>query len=192
MRDDKGDEVGGALGAGGGQGGGDLPCFGAADGFVAAGEFAGDDRPAQLPFGQVAGGVRAGFIEQCEQVVADEQISSVWSTREASICVWSAASSPVSFCAVRAKSWARPPALTFNPPSRERVRQVLRRVSPMPCLSSAATEWRAWRAVLRIEFGHPRLQSSDFRTQCHELVLRDHHQAQERKLLDLLSLEWCV
>ena len=68
----------------------------------------------------------------------------------------------------------------------------------MPCLSSAATEWRAWRAVLRNEFGHPRLQSPDLRTQCHEFVLHDHHQAHERfgrfarKLLDLLSLEWCV
>jgi hypothetical protein len=63
-------EGGGALGAGGGQRSEDLPGTGAFLGFITAGDFARDDRWAQLAFGQIVGGINAVVIQKGKEMVA--------------------------------------------------------------------------------------------------------------------------
>jgi hypothetical protein len=56
------DEAGGALGTGSRQRGKDLPGGNTVPGFIATGDFASDDRLAQLALGQVVGGINSIVI----------------------------------------------------------------------------------------------------------------------------------
>ena len=57
------------LAAGGCNGGEGQPSVGAVAGFVSAGEFSGDDGRAELPFGEVVGGIDVGMVYEGEEVV---------------------------------------------------------------------------------------------------------------------------
>jgi hypothetical protein len=65
-----GDEASGALCASGSQRSWDLRGLGAVRSFVAAGDFAGDHRGAQLAFGQIIGGINAIVIQKGEEMIA--------------------------------------------------------------------------------------------------------------------------
>ena len=53
-----------------------MPSLSAGKGLVAAGEFAGDDRWAQLAFGQIVGGIDTGMIQE-DQKMVDEILKSM-------------------------------------------------------------------------------------------------------------------
>src|SRR5262245_24438521 len=65
-----GNEAAGALGAGGRKRSEDLPGTGTFLGFVTTGNFARDDRWAQLTFSQVVGGIDAIVIQEGKKMVA--------------------------------------------------------------------------------------------------------------------------
>ena len=65
-----GNEAAGALGAGGRKRSEDLPGTGTFLGFVTTGNFACDDRWAQLAFSQVVGGIDAIVIQEGKKMVA--------------------------------------------------------------------------------------------------------------------------